>query len=160
MRKRFALAAIAALALALVGTTAFAGSPRDRATGGGQILVGTQGAGNTIAFTAQGTSSDATGQVQVVDRSGGKGQSQVKFHGIVDCLSVEVTAAEILGHKRDNPSDTFSLFVQDNGEGAAANADIIALDDTPADSTCDVDPDDDDAAVDLARGNAQVYKAP
>src|SRR5687768_16852989 len=65
------------------------GSDRDRATGGGQILFSTRGAGNTIAFTAQGTATDGKGQLQFIDRSGGNGQDQVKEHGEVTCIAVE-----------------------------------------------------------------------
>jgi hypothetical protein len=140
-------------------TAANAGSPNDRVTGGGQTLVGSKGAGNTIAFTAQGTQEAATGQVQVVDRSAGTGQNQTRFHGVVDCLAVDGNRAEIIGHKRDDPSDLFSIYVMDNGEGAAADNDLVLLNEDP-DGSCGIDDDDDDGAVDLARGNAQVYDAP
>jgi hypothetical protein len=151
--------AVAALA---VPVAANAGSPTDRATGGGQTLVGTTGAGNTVAFTAQGTTSSGKGQVQVVDRSAGTGQSQVKFHGIVDCIDVSGNMAEIGGYKRDDPANRFSLYVEDNGEGAqAAGADMIVFSDM-TDGTCDLGDQDNesDGAVALARGNAQVYDAP
>ena len=151
--------AAALVVVALPVTVAMAGSPNDRVTGGGQTLIGTQGAGNTIAFTAQGTSDAAKGQVQVVDRSAGTGQSQDGWHGVVDCLAVSGNAAEIIGHKRDDPADLFSVYVMDNGEGVAADNDLVLLNEDP-DDTCGIDDDDDDAAVELARGNAQVYDAP
>jgi hypothetical protein len=151
--------AAALVVAALSVTGASAGSPNDRVTGGGQTLVGTQGAGNTIAFNAQTTADGAKGQVQVVDRSAGTGQSQVRFHGIVDCVTVNGNSAEIYGHKRDDAGDDFTIYVMDNGEGAAANNDLVFLNDNPQ-SPCELADDDDQGDVELARGNAQVYDAP
>lgn len=161
MRKILIAACAASLVLALLlPLSAQAGSPNDRATGGGQILVGTRGAGDTIAFTAQGTASEAKGQVQFIDRTGGIGAGQVKFHGVVDCILVVGNTAEIAGHERDS-GDAFTLRVVDNGEGLAAADDTIFFDDTADDEPCvQDDNDDDDVAVALARGNAQVYDAP
>ena len=160
MKLKIALvvASIAALAVPFVAS---AGSPTDRATGGGQVLLGTQGAGNTIAFTAQGTPTDAKGQVQVIDRSVGTGQDQVKFHGLVECLFVDGTMAEIAGVERDSGA-AFTLRVVDNGEGAnASDNDMIFFDDVADDMRCAADDnDDDDVQMALARGNAQVYDAP
>ena len=151
--------AAALVVVALSVTAASAGSPNDRVTGGGQTLVGTSGAGNTIAFTAQGNSESAKGQVQVVDRTNGTGQSQTRFHGIVDCLAVDGKMAEIYGHKRDDPADVFAVYVVDNGEGALADNDIVALNDDPK-SPCALEDDDDQGETELGRGNAQVYDAP
>jgi hypothetical protein len=151
--------AAALVVVALSVTAASAGSPNDRVTGGGQTLIGTTGAGNTIAFTAQGNSDAAKGQVQVVDRSGGTGQAQTKFHGIVDCLTVDGSMAEIYGHKSEDPSDVFAVYVVDNGEGAMAENDIVALNDDPK-SPCEIKDDDDKGTMELGRGNAQVYDAP
>ena len=143
-------AGVAGAALALSGATAFA-TQEDAATGGGQILVGTDGgAGDTIAFTAQGTAEAAKGQVQYVDREGGTGQGQTVMHGTVTCIDVQDNVARIAGEWRDG--GTFGLFVQDNGEGGDAS-DQIAL--TPDLTDCADDRDDDDP-VGLARGNAQV----
>ena len=123
------------------------------------MLVSDQGAGSTIAFTAQGTPQVAKGQVQVVDRAAGTGQAQVKFHGIVQCILVEGNMAEIAGVERDT-GDPFTLRVVDNGEGANADNDLIFFDDVEDDMRCETDDnDDDDAQVALARGNAQVYDA-
>lgn len=153
-----AVAGATVLAIPLV---AFAGSPTDRATGGGQILVSNQAAGSTIAFTAQGTPTDGKGQVQVIDRSAGTGQSQVKFHGLVECLFVDGDMAEVAGVERDSNAP-FTLRVVDNGEGLnAVGPDMIFFDDVADDKRCEADDnDDDDAQVALARGNAQVYDAP
>lgn len=160
MIKRFlAFGALAAAAVALA-PVAQAGSGVDRATGGGQILVGTRGAGDTIAFTAQGTAEAAKGQVQFIDRTGGTGKGNVRFHGVVDCILVTGNTAEIAGHERDT-REPFTLRVVDNGEGANAENDLIFFDDTADDKPCVQDNNDrDDVNVALARGNAQVYDAP
>lgn len=170
MRIRNFLIAAAVLSLAIPGF-AGAGSAYDRATGGGQILIPSngQGAGDTIAFTAQntgGANNAAKGQVQVVERGGtGRGKNNVRFHGEVKCLIVQGNTAEMAGtYKNGNGATTgFILYAQDNGEGAAdlaANgADQIALTRT-SDPTCERDDSDDDGQTDLARGNAQVYDAP
>ena len=140
---------VAGAALALSGASAFAGQ-EDAATGGGQILVGTEGgAGDTIAFTAQGTTEAAKGQVQYVDRDGGTGQGQTVMHGTVECIDVQGNEARIAGTWRDGGS--FGLYVQDNGEGDGS--DMIAL--TPDLTDCAEDREDDDPTG-LARGNAQV----
>jgi hypothetical protein len=154
--RRLAGLAAGIAAVAAVPVAAQAGSGTDRATGGGQTLVGTQGAGNTIAFTAQGTQDAARGQVQVVNREAGTGRQQVRFHGTVTCLRVEGNTAELAGVGRDGGA--FTLYVVDNGEGANADNDLISFT-RVADPSCDRDDSDDDGSVELARGNAQVYDA-
>lgn len=120
------LGAVAALAAVPVG--ADADSPRDRATGGGQVIMDpnaqpTQGAFDTVAFTAQRAkgatdeSGDAIGQVQVNRRLG---DAPVKFHGTVECLIVFGTKsagkAYISGF--DNKTqEPFELYVVDGGSG-------------------------------------------
>ena len=141
---------VAGAALALSGTSALAGQG-DAATGGGQILVGTEGgAGSTIAFTAQATGDAARGQVQYVDRSG---EEQVVHHGTVSCLTVTGNMARIGGDWRDG--GTFEIYVEDNGEGSnAASEDMIGITENMA-NDCAED-DDESEPVGLARGNAQV----
>jgi hypothetical protein len=138
---------VAGAALALSGTSALAGQG-DATTGGGQILVGTEGgAGSTIAFTAQAVGDAARGQVQHVDRSG---EEQVVHHGTVGCIDVEGNIARISGEWRDG--GTFGLYVEDNGNGDGT--DIVAL--TPVnDTNCADDPEEENRTA-LARGNAQV----
>ncbi len=114
------LAVVGAMAAAPV---ADADSPRDRATGGGQVLLDpnappTTGALDTIAFTAQrarNVASDSTaaeGQVQVNRRSG----EALKFHGVVDCLVVVGNKAYMSGRSRDDVY--FELFAIDGGAGS------------------------------------------
>lgn len=160
MRARV-LAAMGCIALVGGATAADAGGPRDRATGGGQVLVSTDGtgAGSTIAFTAQAVEGGARGQVQIVDRAAGTGRDQVKFHGVVDCLSVQGNTAKIGGTRRGG-GDRFTVYVVDNGEGAAASSDVVFFDYSTADPTCSFEDDDDDDLEALARGNAQVHDAP
>lgn len=169
MRIRNFLIAAAVLSLA-IPSLASAGSPNDRATGGGQIFFNfdsgssdpVDGAGDTIAFTAQEGRNGVKGQVQFIDRTGGTGQGQVKLHGTVTCLEVNGNTARIGGTatRTDDPDRTaFELLVIDNGEGAAnVQGDQIALAfvDSPE---CSEDDEDDDAQTTLARGNAQVYDA-
>jgi hypothetical protein len=144
---------IAGMALAAAVPVAQAGSARDRATGGGQTAVGLQGAGNTIAFTAQnsGAGDAATGQVQYIQRIDG----QDKLHGTVTCLRVSGNTAKIAGVGRDGRA--FQLYVADNGQGSAAQNDMILFQ-FADEATCDFDQGDD--VPELARGNAQVYDAP
>jgi hypothetical protein len=152
VKTRVITVAGAALAVA-IPVAAQAGSARDRATGGGQTAVGLQGAGNTIAFTAQnsGSSDAATGQVQYIQRI----DSQDKLHGTVSCLRVSGNTAKIAGVGRDGRA--FQLYVVDNGQGSAANNDMIMFQ-LADQASCDFDPCNE--VPELARGNAQVYDAP
>jgi hypothetical protein len=137
-------------ALAITSGPASAGNG-DKATGGGQILVGSN-AGSTIAFTAQGTTSAAKGQVQFIDRTAGKGQSQVKFHGVVDCIEVIGNFAVIGGETRNGTP--FTLRVEDNGE-PNQGADMIQFE-TDSEFICGDQEEDDPPEFSLGRGNAQV----
>jgi hypothetical protein len=147
----------AALMLAVPATIAFGGSATDRATGGGQILIG-KSAGHTITFTARGTADAATGQVQYINRAAGTGRSQVRRHGTVSCLRVDGNMAKLAGTWDQGGAGTFQLIVVDNGEGAAADPDIVTVQNMQ-DPTCDDEGDDDDGQTELGRGNAQVYDA-
>jgi len=153
MRTRIITITGLTLAIAIPLAVAQAGSPRDRATGGGQTAVGLQGAGNTIAFTAQnsGSGDAATGQVQYIQRVDG----QDKLHGTVSCLRVSGNTAKIAGTGRDGRA--FQLYVVDNGQGSAADNDMIMFQ-LADQASCDFDPGNE--VPELARGNAQVYDAP
>ena len=158
----FTVAAVAALALSSVSATAGSG---DKATGGGQTLVGTNGGpGSTIAFTAQqgtGDSTSAKGQVQYIERDNtavvARGQGD-KFHGVVDCLEVDGDFAVIGGYRKGGPStaDRFVLRVVDNAEPNQGQ-DLIQFDSESEDLRCgDGDAEEPDMEFNLARGNAQV----
>lgn len=161
MKLRLSLIGLATASLLAVPLVAEAGSGTDRATGGGQVLVSTDGgAGTTIAFNAHGGAAPK-GQLQRIDRSAGTGQAQVRFHGVVDCYrQISANSAEFGGYNRNDTADRWTAVVTDNGEGAnAAGADMIMFEDTAMDA-CEQDDNDDDNAVALARGNVQVYDAP
>ena len=149
LRMTLAIAVIAVFAISTGSATAGNG---DKVTGGGQILVGSN-AGSTIAFTAQGTVDSAKGQVQFIDRSAGKGQSQVKYHGVVDCVEVTGNFAVVGGLTRNGTP--FTLRVVDNGQGAAAENDAVQFD-TNSDFQCGDDEEDDQPQMSLGRGNAKV----
>lgn len=143
---------IAGLAVFAIGSGSATAGNGDKATGGGQILVGSN-AGSTIAFTAQGTTESAKGQVQFIDRSAGKGKNQVKFHGIVDCIEVTGNLAVIGGVPKSGTGD-FTLRVEDNGE-PNQGADMIQFD-RNSDIQCGDGEEDDPPEMSLGRGNAQV----
>ena len=147
-----------ALLAALTGT-ADAGTTADKATGGGQILVSSdgRGPGDTITFTAQERADGTTvGNVNVIDRVQGAGGKGVHFKGAVACIEAVGNTAKISGIGRLNGADQpFILVVTDNGEGSAAGNDVITLQYTD-DVTCEREDGDNDGATELARGNAQV----
>ena len=157
MKVRTALVCAAGLTFA-APLTADAGNG-DKATGGGQVLIDSGDAkASTIAFTAQGTTSDAKGQVQLVDRS--STTPETKYHGVVDCIEVTGKLAVIGGYKKKsgpaNTADRFVLRVMDNGE-PNQGADMIQFDrESAAPDTCGNNDDNAEPDLTLARGNAQV----
>jgi hypothetical protein len=157
VKLKLMLATAAIGALALSANTATAGNG-DKVTGGGQILVGSN-AGSTIAFNGQGTTTDAKGQVQFIDRSGGKGQAQVKHHGAVDCVEVDGTYGILGGYetRRGKPTtNRFTLRVVDGGE-PNMGVDMIAYTPENDDFRCgDPEASNDQPTTALGRGNAQV----
>lgn len=155
MSKRRFTVTVAVLAAAFPAASAIAGSGTDRATGGGQILLSSdgKGAGDTIAFSAR---AGSPGQIQYVDREGGTGIGQTVLHGTVSCIDAQGNTAKLAGTFEDGSG--FTLVVTDNGEGALADNDTIALQNSD-DPTCDREDGDDDGSTALARGNAQVYDA-
>jgi hypothetical protein len=152
IKTTLALAALAALAFS--ATYASAGNG-DKVTGGGQVLLGGSGKGSTIAFTAQGTTTAAKGQVQFIDRSAGTGKSQVKYHGVVTCIEVTGNFGVIGGHRKGAPADEFTLRVVDNGEPNQGN-DMIQFSEVSDDARCGDGEADEQPEFSLARGNAQV----
>jgi hypothetical protein len=159
MKKKLVLTCAMAAALA-IPVVAEAGSGRDRVTGGGQVLVSTEGgAGDTIAFTAQAVDSVRKGEAQYVDRTGGTGQGQTTYHGDILCIRVEGNKAKLAGTWRESDGGgSFQILVIDNGQGANSDDDLVTVQNLQ-DPTCDDEDDDDDAQTALARGNAQVYDA-
>lgn len=154
------ICAVAGMALVAIPASAAIAGNGDKATGGGQVLLGDSGKASTIAFTAQGTTDSAKGQVQFVERSAGAGRNQEKYHGVVDCIEVTGNMAIIGGFERggdaENEADRFVLRVQDNGEPNQGR-DLIQFDDqSDAADTCGDDDEDDAPEFALARGNAQV----
>jgi hypothetical protein len=152
--------ALAGSAFLVTGGGASA-AQEDSATGGGQILFSEDGTGpgNTLAFTARGTSEIAKGQVQYVNREAGTGQDQTVEHGTVSCIDAQAASedspafAKISGTWRNGK--VFDLYVEDGGQGADSAGDFvtfIATDDTEPD--CDFNAPDEQ--MELARGNAQV----
>ena len=163
---RMSMRTMAVLGLAVVttfGGSATAGST-DKATGGGQILLSSdgRGPGDTIAFTAQRREDGSVvGNVNVIDRlSGGPGAGTgrgVHFKGDVTCIDVQGNVAKIggVGERSDGTTTAFTLVVTDNGEGLDDN-DLIALQYISSDPNCEREDGDDDGETELARGNAQV----
>ena len=162
MRSRvLSLLALGGIAVLVTSVVAFSDTPGDGATGGGQVLVGTRGAGDTIAFVAQSINDglDARGQVQYVDREGGTGRGQVHMHGEVECIIVEATdddgeaegVAFISGNWRDG--GPFQIYVEDHGEPNRGN-DIVTV--IQGQEGCDFEPPEEEDMTALARGNVQV----
>jgi hypothetical protein len=157
---------IAGLAVAAaIGGTANAGSSVDRATGGGQILVASdgRGPGDTITFQARDDARGPVGSVNVIRRSTTAGAPGQGFHfkGTLTCIAVSGNTAKLAGKgiNEDGKEQGFTLLVTDNGEGAADKNDVISLTYRSTNPGCGNDDSDDDHNTDLARGNAQVYDA-
>lgn len=147
---------IAALALFAVSVGNAVADNGDKVTGGGQVIFSEGDVkASTIAFTAQGTTETAKGQIQFINRAEGAGQNQVKYHGVVDCLEVTDNYGVIGGHKRGDEENRFVLRVVDNGE-PNRGADLIQFDNESEDNACGDDEEDEDPEFALAHGNAQV----
>ena len=155
--------AMAGLALFVVsGGTATAGNG-DKVTGGGQVLIDTEterGAGSTLAYNAQGTTTVAKGRVTFIDRSG---DVMEKFKGIVDCIEVTNNYGIVGGYRRgstdtEDPANRFDLRVVDNGEpGKGSDMIVFEEDGTNSEVECgDEEADNPMPSALLARGNAQV----
>jgi hypothetical protein len=153
-----AAAAATVAVLAVCVSSALAGAPNGRVTGGGQNPLALTGPGNTIAFEAHQVSGNtATGNVNFIDRSNGTGQDQDHFHGRVECLFFDSSnSAQMYGHDADgNP---FELFVMDNGQGATGGNDVASFNNSPQ-GDCSNPDKSDEGSDQLFRGNAQVYQA-
>ncbi len=162
MRFRIALilGSVAAVTAVFVATGQAASG--FKVTGGGQTDVGTRGAGDTIALTAQENNSGIVGQVQYVDREGGTGQGQVVYHGVVTCVEAvdagEQGAAYIGGHWTHGSENEFEIYVEDGGEPNQGR-DMIAIDPNDTADCVDDDPTSNEDTAALARGNIQIHPA-
>lgn len=162
------------LAVATAGMSVGSAAPAvTKITGGGQTLVPVDGgAGDTIAFTAQtdGTAEGVKGQFQYVDRTGGTGQGQTVHHGEVTCVALLTSDGPNVGVIGGTSTDgvPFRIDVIDNGQGAAAENDLIVVrqgdaaqdggdDDSGDTALCD--DEDETADADLSRGNVKIHKA-
>ena len=153
MKLKAAVVCGAVVALA-VPSIASAAPSENKVTGGGQYLVPEDGGpGSTLAFTAQGTAETARGQIQQQLRA--DDGSKTTRHGTVTCVDVQGTTAKLAGLWRDGTP--WQLYVQDNGEGAAADNDLLGFVEEDNDDTCDFDPPEEPA--ELGRGNIQVHKS-
>lgn len=171
MKRILITGAVLAVAVAGAGTGSAAPSVH-KVTGGGQTLLGTTGAGNTIAFTAQSAGAEGTaakGQFQLQNRELGNGRLKETVHGTITCVVVFSTTerggmAVLGGLTRDG--QPVRIDVIDNGEGRSST-DMIRLsrgaaaqdggdDDEGDTSLCDVE--DEAAETALGRGNVQVHK--
>lgn len=153
---------------ALLSPAVAAAAPSvDKVTGGGQIIAdGARGAGDTIAFTAQGTDAangGAKGQVQYNERSTG-----FKVHGVVDCVTIvgdDRGTAVLGGEYRDTPGERFRIYVADNGQGSAAADDMIMFEQVDEEQDaedgrgiCEAEDDSFEDLPTLGRGNVQIHK--
>ena len=159
MKRIAALLGVLALTTAAWASIATADSGF-KITGGGQTEVGTTGAGDTIAFTAQGEGDGVKGQVQYVDRTDGKVVGI--FHGTVTCIQAvdagEQGAGTIAGEWRNQGEGFFQIYLEDNGE-PNQGSDLIIVEEAATSPECsDEEPDDDDKSA-MARGNVQVHNA-
>lgn len=178
MRIRFGVVAgvIAALAFSV---SAVAAPTPFKITGGGQTFAtadyedGIQGPGDTITFQAfipaQGTSEDSTGQVNIIDRTPGEGGKGDHFRGRVECSFLQSDPltgggyAELRGVGiKDDVERNFLIRIQDNGQGSAAEADLVEFElgtgDIPQCEDSRDDQGDEGPQMTLARGNAKIHK--
>ena len=158
MKVRRGIGAVVGI-VALVIPAAALSADGDKATGGGQVLIGSSGKRSTITFTAQQTGGVARGQLNFIDRSAGAGQNQVHTKGTITCIEVNGNTAEMGGTLNDEDQTPFYLRVVDNGEGANAGNDMILFDSMDETGECAQESDDDENFdIELAKGNVQVHK--
>ena len=178
-------------ALALAGTsTAMAAPAAYKVTGGGQTFASSdvedgkptvKGPGDTITFQAftndaEGGESNATGQVNIIDRVAGattaKGRGE-HFKGVVTCAFIQVADpdkgggyAELRGYDRDDANRFFRVRIMDDGQGKDTldevefntNFDDDENQDEAQMGECGDDDMDNPFETALARGNAKIHK--
>lgn len=160
-----------------------------KVTGGGQIIAdGGQGAGDTVGFNAQeadtATNDEAArGQFQYVPRGESTNASapEEKFHGVVTCL---ISGAQAQANEAEEPdgeenealmpgsarfggfvrgtNQAFTVDVTDNGQGSAAEDDMILVRFTS--TPCADNPEDEEMEPEdllrLGRGNVKIHNNP
>lgn len=160
-----------------------------KVTGGGQIIAdGARGAGDTVGFTAheadtEDDSTAARGQFQYVPRGASDNASapEEKFHGVVTCLisGGEAQAAEAgepdmmenealqegsarFGGFVRGTTQAFTVDVTDNGQGSAAESDMILvrLTSTPCADNPEDEENDPEELMRLGRGNVKIHNNP
>ena len=167
IRLGLVLTAVVALAIAAV---AYAAPSAYKITGGGQILASSSsnggGPGDTItfqAFTPDQGAQDATGHVNIIDRSGtGKG---VHYRGEVECVflasdpEMGMGYAELQGTGKDQQGNetAFRVRIDDNGQGAG-NTDMVEFDRDAPQPDCSDNENGENFTLFLARGNAKIHK--
>ncbi|HVM21487.1 MAG TPA: hypothetical protein VM307_16130 [Egibacteraceae bacterium] len=176
MRIRKLLVAVFVLALAV---PAFASAQGQQywTTGGGQVIASSeaQGPGDTIAFVARlagevigQTEGEediyaARGQLQVVNRSEGRGRDQDLFHGNVTCIVPrDDSTTRFGGTGRDPRTGAAMDFVVDLEDHQDQGQDTIAFRRyEPSEDPADPCERDDDVTelrdLRLARGNAKIH---
>jgi hypothetical protein len=170
MKRLIGLIAVLLLALPVAATAqnGKGGQPIYQVSGGGQVIAeaNLQGPGDTIAFTAQLLdSADARGQLQVVNRSGGRGQDQQIFHGRVPCVEpAGEQAARFGGEGVDRRTGEPTEFVVEVTDADEQGNDVIVFrqlretDYDDEDGPCDFEDQDTDLReTRLARGNVKIH---
>jgi hypothetical protein len=176
----------AVLALGIGGVGLAQAQSGFKVTGGGQALATSDGSsvrgpGDTYGFNAQDLDGNpmtdaAKGQFTTIQRTSGattaRGRGE-QVRGEVNCLvplsGGEDGAARFGGVVRGQEDAIdpllFAVDVTDNGEGNAADDDMIVfrtfrqseLDDN--ENACDMEPEDEQEETILARGNVQIHNA-
>lgn len=167
-------AALAAVGVLGMTTTAYAAPSEFKVTGGGQTLAsadssGVKGPGDTTTFQAfinnTGLDEAATGHVNVIDRTDGGGGKGVHYKGSVNCTFLVTDGlgggyAELYGEATTKAGTVvdFVLRIRDNGQGDAAEPDMVEFDTTDPEQ-CGENDDEEEPGFFLARGNAKIHKA-
>lgn len=161
------------LALGIAGTGTGSAAPAvNKVTGGGQITTaGMQGAGSTVAFTAQSQGAEgsaAKGQFQLQLRDGAAKET---IHGTISCVVIFAATMEGMpgmavlgGESRDG--EAFRIDVTDDGQGNGSMdmllvqrgaAALDGADDGQDTALCDQE--EEAANMSLGRGNVKIHKA-
>jgi hypothetical protein len=157
-----------ALVIGLVGAGSAVGAPSGGKASGGTNFVSSGGFNDHRSFTAQGTSTDAKGQIESRVTDPVTGARVRQFHGVVTCYRQlgpkEALLGGVITDDQGNPpeevaGDYFLWHVQDNGEGAKAAPDMIGAQrgPTPQFGNCDTQTPP-PAGQPVVDGNIQVSR--